>query len=304
MKNGRKRVHVLINPRSGPVVSSSAILGAIERELGGTGVEVTYQFSRDVEDGRAKTQRAVKQGADTIIVVGGDGMINTIGSMLVGADVNLAVVPTGSGNGFARHFNIPLNHVKAVQALSTGERMKIDVGTANDRPFFVTCSMAADAATARYFAKSPMRGIIPYVFATAYELFEYKPQRFDVVIDGKEQLRIDDVLVFTVANLTQFGGGARIAPDALPDDGRLEMVALPKEAAKNIFEGVPRLFNGTFDRLPGIIRRRFQHLVVRRRNAAVIQVDGEVVEAPAEIHVRVKRRALSVLVPPASPRVR
>jgi diacylglycerol kinase family enzyme len=157
--------------------------------------------------------------------------------------------------------------------------------------------MAADAALVRYFEKSPVRGILPYVLAAAYEMFEYKPQSFELVLDGRERLRIDEVLVFTVANLTQFGGGARIAPQALADDGLLEMIALPRAAAANVLEGVPRLFNGTIDRLPGIVTRRFHRLDVRRRYPSVIQVDGEAVDTAAEVSVRVRRKALNVLVP-------
>lgn len=290
-------MHVLINPRSGLGVSLTALLNAFEKHWRDPAIDLAYQFSRSVEDGTAKVRRALREGADTIIVVGGDGMVNTIGSVMVGSSAALGVVPAGSGNGFARHFNIPLNLTRAVESLVNARRVTIDVGIANDQPFFVTCSMAGDAALVRYFEKSPVRGIVPYVFAAAYEMFEYRPQDFELVLDGRERLRINEVVVFTVANLTQFGGGARIAPHALPDDGLLEMVALPRAAAANILEGVPRLFNGTIAQLPGIVMRRFHRLDVIRRAPSVIQVDGEAVDAPAEVTVRVRRKALQVLVP-------
>lgn len=297
MATARQRVLVLINPRSGLGLSTAALFNAFERYWAHPEFILTYQFSRTVEDGKDKVRRALREGTDTVVVVGGDGMVNTIGSVVMGTGAALGVVPAGSGNGFARHFNIPLNITRAVETLARAHRMTIDVGTANDHPFFVTCSMAGDASLVRYFQKSPVRGIVPYVFAAAYELFEYKPQRFELMLDGREELSIEDVMVFTVANLTQFGGGARIAPKALADDGLLEMVALPRSAAGNILEGVPRLFNGTIDRLPGIVTRRFHRLDVHRRLPSVIQVDGEVVEATADVVVRVRRKALNVLVP-------
>ena len=74
--------------------------------------------------------------------------------------------------------------------------------------------MAWDAALVRSFDKSPVRGILPYVFAAAYELIEYKPQTFRVEIDHKEQETYTEPMVCTVANLTQYGGGAIIAPQA------------------------------------------------------------------------------------------
>ena len=66
-----------------------------------------------------KVRRAIDRGTDTVLVVGGDGMVNTIGSELVNTDVRLGVVPAGSGNGFARHFKIPLHPIAAAQALLT-----------------------------------------------------------------------------------------------------------------------------------------------------------------------------------------
>lgn len=152
-----------------------AIYRALEQGWDLPSLDLTLQISQTAEDGRAKVRRAVEEGVDTVLVVGGDGMVSTMGAVLVGSDVALGVVPAGSGNGFARHFGIPLEPAKAIRALARAERRRIDVGTVNERPFFVTCGMAWDAALARSFAKSPFRGVLPYVFSGAYELLGYVP---------------------------------------------------------------------------------------------------------------------------------
>lgn len=262
------------------------------------GVDVTYQFSHDAEDGRVKVGRAVDEGVDTILVAGGDGMVNTIGAALVGTPVALGVIPTGSGNGFARHFGIPLHIQEATAVLAAAVRCPIDVGVANGRPFFVTCSMAADASVVKTFEAFPFRGILPYVFAAAYELFDYQPQPFRAILDGRDELTVANPLLFTVANLTQFGGGAQIAPQARADDGHLELVVIQKHDAGRALANVGRLFDGTIDTLPGVITRRFQHLVVERERAGVIQVDGELLEAEAKVDVTLHPGRLNVLVPP------
>ena len=258
---------------------------------------MSYQFSNSIEDGVVKTRQAVADGVDSLVVVGGDGMVNTIGAELVGTDVAMGVIPTGSGNGFARHFNIPLAPVKAAEALADADRRLIDVGTANGRPFFVTCSMAWDATLVRFFEKSPIRGIIPYVFAGAQGLFEFRPQPFDVVLDGSEHIHFREPLVFTVANLTQFGSGVRIAPQARDDDGFLELVAIGRSDLPDVLMGLSRWFDGTFDQLHGVVTRRFSHLRVIRPAAGEMQVDGELVDAPAEIEIGLQAKALHVLVP-------
>ena len=129
---------------------------------------VWYQFSKSIGDSRNKVKDAIEHDVDTVIVVGGDGMINSIGNLLLGTGVILGVIPTGSGNGFARHFEIPLQPEKAIRSLAKGRVTEIDVGTANGRPFFITCSLAWDAAIVKSFEKSPVRGILPYVFAATY----------------------------------------------------------------------------------------------------------------------------------------
>lgn len=292
-----RRVRVLINPRSGLRGVGLPLLQAFDRHWSPRVSDLTFQLSASIEDGRAKASRAVEEGVDAIVVVGGDGMVNTIGSLLVGTDVSLGVIPAGSGNGFARHFGIPLDADKAVRELARAVPRPIDVGTANGRPFFVTCSMAWDAAVARAFERFPFRGILPYVMAAAYGLVEYRPHAFEVVLDGGPPRGFQNPLVFTIANMTQFGGGARIAPHACPDDGNLELVAIEEQAAPNVLAKIGKLFDGTLDELSEVQTLRFRDLLVRRGRAGPIQLDGEPVEAPGDVRIGILPRALKVLVP-------
>ena len=292
-----RRVRVLVNPKSGLGFSFDSFWGIVEEQFGPFGADVSYQFSRDVADGRRKAEGAVRDGVDALIVVGGDGMVNSIGSALVGTPVALGVVPTGSGNGFARHFGIPLDLPGAVRALARSRRRAIDVGAANGRPFFVTCSLAWDAAIVRGFEAFPFRGIVPYVFAAASELIAYEPQPFEVALDGEPAQVFADPVIFTLANLTQYGGGAQIAPQARSDDGQMEMVVVLRQDLPLVLVNVARLFNGTLDRLPQVLTRRFRTLTVRRRHATPIQLDGELVDAGAEVEIRLLPQTLSVLVP-------
>ena len=294
-----RRVLVLVNPRSGLHWSFNALRRAVTAswEQGGVKAEVLYQFCHDAQDGTAKARRAVDLGFDTVLVCGGDGTVSSVGRGLIGSDVALAVIPLGSGNGFARHFNIPLSPGQAVKALATGRVRRIDVGVADGRPFLVTCSMAWDAAIVRSFEKSPIRGIVPYIFAGVYEFLEYEPQSMVVHLDEGEKVVFPDPIFFTIANLTQYGGGARIAPNAEPDDGMLELVTASRQDSAFLLANAVRFFNGTLDSIPKVTTHRFRSLTVRRERDAPIQLDGELVDAPVELTVEVRPRALSVVVP-------
>ncbi|MEN7972815.1 MAG: diacylglycerol kinase family protein [Verrucomicrobiota bacterium] len=290
-----KQVLVLINPKSG-VGGPHRYISAIEKVWDTPGHDVSFQFSQSAEDGAAKVRRAIERGIDTVLVVGGDGMVNTIGSELVNTDVRLGVVPAGSGNGFARHFKIPLHPDAAATALFEGDTVSIDVGKVNDRLFFVTCSMAWDGALVETFEKYPFRGIVPYVLAGAQQLLEYKAQPFHVDIDGKH-LELKHPLIFTIANLSQFGSDVLVAPDAQADSGDLELVAIEKKDMPLVLTHVYRFIEKTFHRHPLVVNRHFKTMTVQRENNSPIQIDGELMEAVADVKIEVLPRALSVIIP-------
>ncbi len=137
-----RKVRVIINPKSGVWWSVAGVRRVLNEVWDVPGIDLTYQMSKSKEDGIGKARRAVDDGVETIIVVGGDGMVNSIGGVLLDTETALAVIPTGSGNGFARHFDIPLSGERAVKVLKRGRRKRIDVGMIDGRPFFVTCSLA------------------------------------------------------------------------------------------------------------------------------------------------------------------
>ncbi|MDA0989657.1 MAG: diacylglycerol kinase family lipid kinase [Verrucomicrobia bacterium] len=292
-----KRVLVLINRRSGLWWSFDQMRRALDREWDVGGTDLFYQFCQNVDDGVRKAKRAVAEGVDTILVVGGDGTVNTIGRTLIGTDVTLGIIPVGSGNGFARHFEIPLTPEKAVSALAKGSVRRIDVGYVNEHPFLVTASMAWEAALTETFAKSPVRGILPYVFAGVQELIDYTPQDFTIVVDDGAPIVFKRPMICTVANLSEYGGGAKIAPQAQPDDGYLELVVALREDAPKLIANLRRLFDGTLSHVPEIRMQRFKKLEVRRESAAPIQVDGEPTESGESVTVAVRPACLNVLVP-------
>ena len=290
-----KQVLVLINPKSG-AGSPYRYIAAVEHAWDDADHDVAFQFSQSAADGADKVRRAIDRGTDTVLVVGGDGMVNTIGSVLVNTDVRLGVVPAGSGNGFARHFKTPLQPAAAAKALRNGYTAAIDVGKVNGRLFFVTCSMAWDGALVETFEKFPFRGLVPYVLAGAQQLLEYKAQPFVVEMDG-ERLELKHPLIFTVANLSQFGSDVVVAPDAKADSGDLELVAIEKKNMPLVLSQVHRFIEKTFHQHPLVTNRHFRQMTVHRANPSPIQIDGELMEVGERIEVEVIPSALNIIIP-------
>jgi YegS/Rv2252/BmrU family lipid kinase len=295
-----RKIRILINPRSGISQSFRTLRMAVDEHLEKPETDLSYQFMQNKDDGIAKAKRAVDEKVDTVIVVGGDGTISSVGRVLVHTDTILGVIPTGSGNGFARHFGIDLRIDKAVEQLSKGRSKAIDVGVVNDVPFFVTCSMAWDGAIVRTFEKFPFRGIMPYIFAGVQEYFDYKRQNMHITFDDGAELDLEQPVILTLANMTQFGGGAVIAPHAEADDGQLEFVSALQRDFPLLLANLARLFDGSIEKIPNLYTRSTTGLEIRREEAGPIQVDGELLDMDADIRVHVLSHALQVLVPEAS----
>lgn len=292
-----RKIRLLINPKSGISQSFRTLRAAVDKHFEKPDVDVSYQFMQNKDDGIAKAQRAVDEDVDTVLVVGGDGTISSVGRVLMNTDTILGVIPTGSGNGFARHFGIDLRIDKAVEQLSQGCCKRIDVGVVNDAPFFVTCSMAWDGAIVRTFDKFPFRGILPYVFAGVQEYFDYKRQNMDILFEDGEHLKLEKPVILTIANMTQFGGGAVIAPNAKADDGQLEFISALQRDFPLLLANLARLFDGSIDKMPNLYSRSTTGCRIKREQPGPIQIDGELLDMDADIKVDVLSQALHVLVP-------
>ena len=166
-------------------------------------------------------KKALEQGATRIIAVGGDGTINEVASVLVGKSIPLGIIPVGSGNGLARHLNIPLNYKKAFQKALVGATIKIDVGHINNKPFFCTAGVGFDAAVAHRFANSKGRGLLNYIKATIITLFKYKPIQVSI-----NNAPVEKIFSLSIANANQFGNNAFISPFSNIQDGQLELVKI------------------------------------------------------------------------------
>jgi len=296
-----RKVRALINPRSGYYFSRREVLGFLREVWDTEGIEFDAQESESPADGKAKAQQAVSDGVDTVIVVGGDGIINTVASELIGSDVAVGVIPMGSGNGFARHFGVPLNPRQAAQALREAEKQRIDVGLAAGRPFLVTCGLAWEAEVVKGFEQSLIRGQFSYIFAGLLRFFTYRPQDFHLHLDGRE-LEVKRPLILTVANLTQYGGGARIAPGARHDDGMLKLIAIEHLDALKALPQFYRLFDGTIDAMEGVQTWNFLRMEVSRVRPEPVQVDGELHPVDCRFEIEVLPACLEVLVPAPLPR--
>ena len=231
-----------------------------------------------------------------VVAVGGDGTINETAQGLINTNAALGVVPAGSGNGFARNLKIPLKPREAIEALKSPEFRQMDAGRINEHYFFNVAGAAFDADVTHRFAKTTMRGPLPYFYAAIREYFQYIPKRVVLEFDDQKIRRAPLLLSFAI--LPEFGNNAMIAPNAKPDDGLLDLCILnPIREFTKALKHVPRLFDGTIDEVPEMEIYQTSRVVVKRYSDGPIHTDGEAIMESALLDVEILPGVLKLAIP-------
>lgn len=245
--------------------------------------------------GATLTRAAVEQGARRIVAVGGDGTMNEIAGVLAGTGVVFGLVPTGSGNGLAGHLRLPTDIDEALDVATGDNVVAIDTGTVNGHAFFNVMGSGFDAEIGRLFNQTANRGFFNYVATTLRQFFSYPLQRYDVRADNAElSMR---AFLLAVANSTQYGNNARIAPRAQVDDGLLDIVAVTSRHPIDAMGLAARMFAGSIDRSPHVVTCRARSITVRRSAPGLIHTDGEVISTEADLQIEIRPRSLRIAVP-------
>jgi diacylglycerol kinase (ATP) len=290
-------VTIIINPISGGASPEQAraraqlASGVIDRH--GNPAEVFVTEGRG--HARDLARAAVRRGTGLVISWGGDGTLNEVASALAFQEVPFALVPAGSGNGFARELGVDPCPERAIADAIGAEPRAIDLGEVDDRLFVNVAGFGFDAYVAAEFDKrGGRRGFGAYVAITARALVTYVPQTY--TITTAEGCRVSRAVLVTVANSAQFGNGARIAPRALLDDGLLDLVVVEERARWRTVCHVPRLFDGTVERIPGCSICHIKHATIESDQPLLFHVDGEPVKGGKRLQVRVHPAAVRVAV--------
>lgn len=292
-----KNIAFIINPVSGDKEAQNAkrklpklIMQTLDNEqwlpnicfteYAGHATELAYQYAR--------------MGFDAVVAVGGDGTVNEVARGLKGTKTALGIIPMGSGNGFARHLNIPIRVNKAIEMLNHSEPISVDYGLANGRLFVSTCGTGFDAVIADHFAGSNKRGFMTYFQNILKDVFSYEPQTYHLVGDGIDVTH--KAFLITFANANQWGYEALIAPKASVQDGKMDIMLMSGHAILGSASLALRLFAGSIDDSHFMDTIRAKEITLERENNAPFHIDGDPVEMEKDIHIRMVPDGLRVLV--------
>lgn len=290
----KKTVVFIVNPISGKGRHRN-IEDIIARNLDFSRFSFRVVVTGYASHARELAREAVSSGADIVAAVGGDGTVNEVAGVVAGTESTLAIVPCGSGNGLARHLGIPLDTAKAVRAVNSLNTERIDYGTVNGRPFFCTCGMGLDARVSDRFSRSGRRGFLSYARCVLKEWRLYKGESYSLKC-GEGPADVIDALLLTVANASQWGNNAVIAPGASVNDGLLDVAAIKPFSFIKAPGLVWKLFRGKLkDGKSGYISRTLEEFSIIRSQGGFIHVDGEPVWEEPVLFFRVCRSGLLIL---------
>lgn len=287
------RAHLIVNPSSG-ADQAVDMLPLIQARLGTQFEELVVTITANADDLRQAAARTVAENCAALYVAGGDGTVNGVLRGMLGANprpaVPVGIIPFGTGNDFSKALGLGDEPERALERLLDPHLVAVDVGVMNDRPFINTSAggLIAETSGAVTPALKDIAGKLAYLIGGARALFTAEPLGVRLLVASErptadpapELLPVGQSIVqmFAVCNAPFIGGGYAIAPDALIDDGLLDVIIVPRMPLLELLGTLQRIAASGDPGRSDVMsfRSASVDLVFDRR--ARVNVDGEVLE--------------------------
>jgi diacylglycerol kinase (ATP) len=229
--NKPTRVKLIANPGAGNVLLAASRFEQVTGFLKEAGVKVDVAFARPKKEAIPIAQRAVKEGYDVVIAMGGDGTIGAVIRGIAGSKVRLGIIPAGTENDIARSLGIPEDLKEACAIIASGNTRRVDLGciTTKDEKNHYFFMMIAIGLTATLY---PMVNDVPNgkfggVVEAIKTILKYKPNpTVNLTLDDDSKIEVETMLV-TITNTPVTGIKNLVAPDASMEDGFLDISVYP-----------------------------------------------------------------------------
>ena len=295
----KKKIVFIMNPISG-TSDKKDIPYLIEELLDKEQFDYSIRETEYAGHAYEIAKESKEQGIDIVVAVGGDGTVNEVGRALVHSNTALGIIPTGSGNGLARHLLIPMKIKGAIQVLNDCEITDLDYGIINEHPFFCTCGVGFDAFISEKFAEAGKRGPITYLENILKEGLKYEPETYE--IEAENGTIKKKAFLISCANASQYGNNAYIAPQASMSDGMIDVIIMEPFDALEASQISIEMFNKTLDKNNKIKTFRSKEIKIYRKAPGLIHYDGDPIETGKEIVVTLKEKGIKILTNPKADR--
>ncbi len=288
----KEKISFIVNPFSG-VSKKENLPQLIEEHLDHERFDYDITYTEYSQHAKELAKVAAEKGVNIVCAVGGDGSVHEVGTALIGTKSKLAIIPSGSGNGLARHLHIPLNPVEAIKCINDSNSIVMDTVLVNDKSFLGVGGYGFDALIAQKFAKRHKRGLRGYISLIMREFFKYNPINVSIDLDGK--VKTLPVVLCTVANSSQFGNGFVVSPKSDVTDGEIELCILKPFSIWHIPMLVYRFFRKSSH------KSRFSEVIPFKKakiklSEKLAHYDGEPIEVKKELNISVVPHSLNIVI--------
>jgi diacylglycerol kinase (ATP) len=247
----------------------------VEEYLRGRGARVDCEPSTGPADLVRIAAESSRAGYDRVVVCGGDGTVNLAIREFDLTKGTLAIVPTGSGDDFAKVMGIPREIRAACDVVIDGRVREVDVALANDIRYLGVAGLGFDSEVADYANRNVkfLRGSAVYFYAILRVLPRFTPR--PVEIRTEHGTRHEQIMFAAIGNTRQYGGGIRITPDAVVDDGLLDLCIVHETTRVELLKTLPKAYTGAHVKSPFVEMGRGREFHFASETAMAVYADGE-----------------------------
>jgi len=296
----RKEWFTIVNPNAGNGKGKKdweRISALLEKE----NIPIINKFTEKKGHAIEFTMEAVREGFRKFISVGGDGTLNEVVNGVFkqeycqANEAVLGMIPVGTGNDWGRMFGIPLVYEGAVHVIRENKQMAHDIGlityysgTEQEKRYFINIAgLGFEATVVKKTNKQKDKGRSSkaiYFYNLLTSLISHRNIKADIIIDGRKITC--KVFSINVGNGRYCGGGMRQTPDALPDDGLLDITVIKEMGRLEIIRSLKILYDGTILSHPKVDGYRSNNLLVSSESVLYAEADGESLgHTPAEFSI-------------------
>jgi diacylglycerol kinase (ATP) len=290
------RTAFIVNPTGGGG-HAGKVWPKITNILNANGQSYSAYLTREQGDGARLAVKAVEEGAELVVAVGGDGTIREVLNGIVLKETILGIIPLGTGNGFRHSTAIPGQWEEALNGLHYWSPRLVDVGRVNNSLFLNVVGVGFDAAVEQLASGKyqNLKGYLAYVPAFLEELASFKHFKVILRYDTHDQL-VKDALLVLVSNGAYYGGQMCIAPQASIDDGKLDLTVIRNiQPAETAVLAAQALLKRPFNH-DSVSLEKLTKISISADNDVPIHIDGEVVVSQS-LEIEIIPKALKLLSP-------
>lgn len=293
VNNEGKKVLFIINRFSGTGFQPQ-VEGRIIDACKAHDTECTIEYTQSRGHATELAQHASENKFDFVVAVGGDGTVNEVAQGLVNTQIPMGIIPKGSGNGLARHLGIPVSVPLSLTRLFDSSVIAMDTFSVNGKLSLNVSGIGFDGHIANLFGETVKRGLGGYVKLTVNEFFRFK--EFDVELHIGSEVIKRKAFVMAIANSSQYGNNARIAPLASVCDGVLHLSILKKVPPYRL-DFVYSFFTGNIHKSDYCEVIEAKNLTITLNKPMAYHVDGEPSGVADRFDIRLQPGNLRMLMP-------